>query len=82
MIVELYERLEKRSWQDYISLPYVFLIPVLMVLSLVFFTLGATVVRADAFRFIETTGRAVVIDPETQQEARMLALEEALYLAA
>lgn len=82
MIVELYERLEKRSWQDYVSLPYVFLIPVLMVLSLVFFTLGATVVRADAFRFIETTGRAVVIDPETQQEARMLALEEALYLAA
>ena len=76
MILELYERLDQRSWLDVVKLP------LLLVFSLVFFVLGAHSASAAPFQFTETTGRAVIIDDEAQQEARLLALEEALYLAA
>ena len=76
MILELYERLDQRSWLDVVKLP------LLLVFSLVFFVLGAHSASAAPFQFTETTGRAVIIDDAAQQEARLLALEEALYLAA
>jgi len=76
LILELYERLDQRSWFDIVRLP------LLLVFSLVFFVLGAHSASAVPFQFTETTGRAVIIDDASQQEARLLALEEALYLAA
>ena len=76
MILELYERLDQRRWLDIVKLPLLF------VFSLVFFVLGAHSVSAMPFQFTETTGRAVILDDAAQQEARLLALEEALYLAA
>lgn len=79
MILDLYERLERRSWLDLARLPLVLL------LAFACFLVGATAGQAQAptgMRFAETTGRAVIMDPAMEQEARMMALEEALYLAA
>ena len=76
MICDLYVRLERPSFLDLIKLP------VLVMLAVGCFVLGATTGHATGMRFTETTGRAVIIDPEMEQEARMMALEDALYLAA
>ena len=76
MIFDLYSRLERRRWLDLARLP------VVLMLAFACFVLGATTVHAASMRFIETTGRAVIIDPAMEQEARMMALEDALYLAA
>ena len=76
MILELYARLEQRRWLDLAKLPIVLL------LAFACFILGATAGHAASMRFTETTGRAAIIDPEMEQEARMMALEDALYLAA
>lgn len=76
MVLDLYARLERWSWLDLVRLPVLFL------LSCVLFVVGATVGEATEMRFTETTGRAVIVDPALEQEARLLALEEALYLAA
>ena len=79
MILDLYARLDQRSWLDLAKLPLV------LVLAFACFVLGATAGHAQmpgGMRFAETTGRAVIIDPAMEQEARMMALEEALYLAA
>ncbi len=79
MILDLYARLEQRSWLDLAKLPLV------LVLAFACFVLGVTGSQAQlpgGMRFAETTGRAVIIDPTMEQEARMMALEEALYLAA
>ena len=79
MILDLYARLEQRSWLDLARLPLV------LMLAFACFVIGATAGQAQTpagLRFAETTGRAVIIDPAMEQEARMLALEEALYLAA
>ena len=76
MILELYARLDQRRWLDLAKLPIVLL------LALACFILGATAGHAASMRFTETTGRAAIIDPEMEQEARMMALEDALYLAA
>lgn len=46
------------------------------------FVIGAKSVSAASLRFTETTGRAAIIDPEMVSEARLVALEDALYLAA
>ena len=76
MILDLYARLERRSWLDLARLPIV------LMLALVCFILGATAGHATGMRFTETTGRAAIVDPAMEQEARMMALEDALYLAA
>ena len=76
MILDLYARLERRSWLDLARLP------VVMMLAFACFVLGATAGHAAGMRFTETTGRAVIIDASMEQEARMTALEDALYLAA
>ena len=76
MICDLYARLERPSFLDLVKLP------VLVMLAIGCFVLGATTGHAAGIRFTETTGRAVIIDPEMEQEARMMALEDALYLAA
>ena len=76
MILDLYARLEQRHWLDLAKLP------LLVVLTFAFFVLGAATGHAGGFRFTETTGRAVILDSTMEQEARMLALEDALYLAA
>ena len=80
MILDLYTRLERRHWLDLARLP------ILLVFSAVIFWVGATTAQAamgkSGMRFTETTGRAVVTDPAMEQEARMMALEDALYLAA
>ena len=76
MILDLYARLERRRWLDLARLP------VVMMLAFACFVLGATVGHAAGMRFTETTGRAVIIDASMEQEARMTALEDALYLAA
>ncbi|MEC8245319.1 MAG: flagellar assembly protein T N-terminal domain-containing protein, partial [Pseudomonadota bacterium] len=76
MILDLYARLEKRNW---LQLAWA---PLLAVLACICFVLGTTVGYAAGLRFTETTGRAVILDPAMEQEARMLALEDALYLAA
>jgi len=79
VILDLYARLDQRSWLDLAKLPLV------LVLAFACFVLGATAGHAQmpgGMRFAETTGRAVIIDPAMEQEARMMALEEALYLAA
>ena len=76
MICDLYARLERRSWLDLVRLP------VVLMLAFACFILGATISHAASMRFTETTGRAVIIDPEMEQEARRMALEDALYLAA
>ena len=56
--------------------------PLLAILAGLFFVLGAATGHAAGLRFTETTGRAVIMDAAMEQEARMLALEDALYLAA
>jgi hypothetical protein len=76
LILDLYARLEQRHWLDLVRLP------VVLVLAFACFILGATAGQAGGMRFTETTGRAVIIDPAMEQEARMMALEDALYLAA
>ena len=76
MVLELYARLDQRRWLDLAKLPIVLL------LAFACFILGATAGHAASMRFTETTGRAAIIDPEMEQEARMMALEDALYLAA
>jgi len=76
VILDLYARLERRSWLELARLP------LLLVLAFACFVLGATAGHAAGMRFTETTGRAVVMDPAMEQEARMAALEDALYLAA
>ena len=76
MICDLYARLEQRSWLDLAKLPFV------LMLAFACFFLGATTGHAASMRFTETTGRAAIIDPAMEQEARMMALEDALYLAA
>ena len=76
MILDLYARLERRRWLDLARLPIV------LMLAFGCFVLGATAGHAADMRFTETTGRAVILDPAMEQEARMTALEDALYLAA
>ncbi len=76
MILDLYARLERRHWLDLVRLP------VVLLLAFACFILGATAGQAGGMRFTETTGRAAIIDPAMEQEARMMALEDALYLAA
>ena len=76
MVLDLYARLERRHWLELAKLPLVLL------LACVCFILGATHGYAASMRFTETTGRAAIIDPAMEQEARMVALEDALYLAA
>ena len=76
MIFDLYARLERRHWLDLVRLP------VVLLLAFACFILGATAGQAGGMRFTETTGRAAIIDPAMEQEARMMALEDALYLAA
>ena len=76
MIFDLYARLERRRWLDLARLPIV------LMLAFACFVLGATAGHAAGMRFTETTGRAVILDPAMEQEARMTALEDALYLAA
>ena len=76
MILDLYARLERRRWLDLARLPIV------LMLAFACFVLGATAGHAAGMRFTETTGRAVILDPAMEQEARMTALEDALYLAA
>ena len=76
MILDLYARLERRRWLDLARLP------VILILAFACFVLGATAGHAASLRFTETTGRAAIIDPAMEQEARMMALEDALYLAA
>lgn len=76
MILDLYARLERRHWLDLAR------VPLLALLACIFFVLGASTGQAAGFRFTETTGRAVIMDSAMEQEARMLALEDALYLAA
>ena len=76
MIFDLYARLERRHWLDLARLPIV------LMLAFACFVIGATAGHAASMRFTETTGRAVIIDPAMEQEARMTALEDALYLAA
>ena len=76
MILDLYARLERRRWLDLARLPIV------LMLAFACFMLGATAGHAAGMRFTETTGRAVILDPAMEQEARMTALEDALYLAA
>ena len=76
MILNLYARLERRRWLDLVRLPIV------LMLALACFVLGATAGHAASMRFTETTGRAAIINPAMEQEARMMALEDALYLAA
>lgn len=85
MVVELYERLDRQRLMNRLGLQsFVLLVwlPMVIVLSIVAFMLGSGTARAEGFRFAETTGRAVIMDPSSQQEARLLALEEALYTAA
>ena len=85
MVVELYERLDRQRLMNRLGLQsFVMLVwlPMVIVLSIIAFMLGSGTARAEGFRFAETTGRAVIIDPSSQQEARLLALEEALYMAA
>lgn len=76
MILDLYARLERRHWLDLARVPLV------LILSIACFFIGATAGQAAGMRFTETTGRAVIIDPALEQQARMMALEDALYLAA
>ena len=71
VILDLYARLERRSWLDLARLPIV------LMLALVCFILGATAGHATGMRFTETTGRAAIVDPAMEQEARMMALEGA-----
>ena len=39
-------------------------------------------VSASGFEFVQATGRAVIVHQEAEQEARLMALEDALYTAA
>ena len=76
MILDLYARLERRHWLDLAR------VPLLAFLACICFVIGATTVQAAGLRFTETTGRAVILDSAMEREAHMLALEDALYLAA
>jgi hypothetical protein len=76
VILDLYARLDRRSWLDLARMP------LFLMLAIACFFLGANAGHASGMRFTETTGRAVILDPALEQQARMLALEEALYLAA
>ena len=76
MILDLYAQLERRHWLDLAR------VPLLALLACICFVIGATTVHAAGLRFTETTGRAVILDSAMEREARMLALEDALYLAA
>lgn len=76
MILDLYAQLERRHWLDLARMP------LLALLACICFVIGATTVQAAGLRFTETTGRAVILDSAMEREARMLALEDALYLAA
>jgi hypothetical protein len=44
--------------------------------------IGGQGLHAGGFDFVQTTGRAVIMHQDMEQEARMMALEDALYLAA
>ena len=89
MILDLYARLDQRSWVDLARMPLA--LTLVLGLAIISFTMGAasaqslgqsTSVKSQGFHFAETTGRAVILDAALQQEARLMALEEALYLAA
>lgn len=86
MILDLYARLDERSWSDVMRLPLILV--TILGLAAIGFSAGAASAQSlgqsgtKGFRFTETTGRAVIVDAAMQQEARMMALEEALYLAA
>ncbi len=61
MVLELYARLDQRRWLDLAKLP------ILLLLAVACFILGATAGHATSMRFTETTGRAAIIDPEMEQ---------------
>lgn len=85
MVVELYERLDRQHMINKLGLQSSVMLvwlPMVIVLSIFAFMLGSGTARGEGFRFAETTGRAVIMDPSSHQEARLLALEEALYMAA
>ena len=52
------------------------------VLAMMFALLGGLQAMASGFEFVQTTGRAVIMHQDAEQEARMMALEDALYTAA
>ena len=76
MILDLYARLEQHSWLDVLRLPLLTGISIL--LAVASFSFGAAFAQESGFRFTETTGRAVIMEADLQQEARLMALEEAL----
>ena len=51
-------------------------------LAMMFVLLGGLQASAGGFEFVQTTGRAVIMHQDAEQEARMMALEDALYTAA
>ena len=51
-------------------------------LAMMFALLGGLQAIASGFEFVQTTGRAVIMHQDAEQEARMMALEDALYTAA
>ncbi len=51
-------------------------------LAMMFVLLGGLQAIASGFEFVQTTGRAVIMHQDAEQEARMMALEDALYTAA
>ncbi len=53
-----------------------------LVLPAMFVLLGSMLASAKAFEFVQTTGRAIIMHQDAEQEARMMALEDALYSAA
>ena len=77
MILDLFFQCQNRR-STKISLASLFL-TLLVTLKL---AIGANSVSLASLRFTETTGRAAIIDPEMVSEARLVALEDALYLAA
>ena len=52
------------------------------VLAMMFVLLGGLKASASGFEFVQTIGRAVIMHQDAEQEARMMALEDALYTAA
>jgi len=52
------------------------------VLAVMFVLLGSMQALAKPFEFVQTTGRAIIMHQDAEQEARMMALEDALYSAA
>ena len=55
---------------------------VCIVQAMIFALLGGLQAMASGFEFVQTTGRAVIMHQDAEQEARMMALEDALYTAA